>query len=176
MIIRPAHENDSIQLAELAERTFREAFSEHNSTENMQLHCDASYSESIQAKEINDSNVVTLVAESEQKLIAYAQLYWDKPPKCIRDRDAGEIRRLYVAREWHGKGLAQRLMNACLEVFKEQRNETVWLGVWERNPRAIAYYKKFKFREVGEHIFPVGDDPQRDIIMELTISSLSGVK
>jgi ribosomal protein S18 acetylase RimI-like enzyme len=41
----------------------------------------------------------------------------------------------------------------------------VWLGVWERNPKAIAFYKKFGFREVGAHVFPLGSDPQRDVVM-----------
>lgn len=77
----------------------------------------------------------------------------------------GEIHRLYVDRDWHGKGLAPALMDACLQALKVHGSDVVWLGVWEHNPRAIAFYRKFGFAEVGDHVFPVGNDPQRDIIM-----------
>jgi ribosomal protein S18 acetylase RimI-like enzyme len=56
-------------------------------------------------------------------------------------------------------------MNACIEEMSLHRSDVVWLGVWERNPRAIAFYRKFGFREVGTHVFPLGNDPQRDIVM-----------
>jgi ribosomal protein S18 acetylase RimI-like enzyme len=49
--------------------------------------------------------------------------------------------------------------------MERRGSDVVWLGVWERNPRAIAFYRKFEFREAGEHVFPVGNDPQRDIVL-----------
>ncbi len=55
-------------------------------------------------------------------------------------------------------------MAAALDVFAKRGNDVVWLGVWEHNPRAIAFYKKIGFREVGSHVFPLGTDPQRDLI------------
>jgi diamine N-acetyltransferase len=83
----------------------------------------------------------------------------------------GEIQRLYVADQWHGKGIAQELMRACLEELMRHGSDAVWLGVWEHNPRAIAFYKKIGFVEAGDHIFPLGRDPQRDVIM---VKRLSG--
>jgi ribosomal protein S18 acetylase RimI-like enzyme len=77
----------------------------------------------------------------------------------------GEVQRLYVAREFHGMGIARSLMLACLDEMNVVRSDVAWLGVWEHNPRAIAFYRKFGFAEVGEHIFPLGSDPQRDIVM-----------
>jgi len=56
-------------------------------------------------------------------------------------------------------------MKACLDDVEGRGADVVWLGVWERNPRAISFYKKFGFIEVGDHVFPLGNDPQRDIVM-----------
>jgi ribosomal protein S18 acetylase RimI-like enzyme len=56
-------------------------------------------------------------------------------------------------------------MNACLAELINRGSDVAWLGVWERNPRAISFYRKLGFMEVGDHIFPLGHDPQRDIIM-----------
>ena len=56
-------------------------------------------------------------------------------------------------------------MSECLDVLKERNTDVAWLGVWERNLRATAFFRKFNFEEVGDHIFSVGSDPQRDIIL-----------
>ena len=77
----------------------------------------------------------------------------------------GEIQRLYVARDYHGRGVAHDLMKACLDEMTRHGSDVVWLGVWERNPRAIAFYRKFGFKEAGHHVFAPGNDPQRDVVM-----------
>lgn len=163
--IRYARPDDASQLAWLAEKTFRDTFEAVNTAENMALHCQSSYSEDIQAAEIANPHLTTLLVEAAGNLIAFAQLRWGPAPNCVVATAAGEIQRLYVLQDWHGRGLAQTLMNACLAEMEKQGRNVVWLGVWEHNPRAISFYKKFGFAEVGEHVFPLGDDQQRDIIM-----------
>lgn len=170
--IRRATPSDAKALAELAERTFREAFSDTNSTEDMDLHCTAYYGESLQSAELSDPDYVTFVAETDGQLIAYAQMRFGVPPACVPDTQAGEIQRLYVEQDWHGKGLAQQLMQTCLDTIHARAIDTAWLGVWEHNPRAIAFYRKFNFSECGEHVFVVGNDPQRDIIMKTSVARI----
>ena len=163
--IRLAKVSDAKNLASLAEATFRDAFSQFNSQENMDVHCAKSYGKTIQELEINNKNYITLVAEDNDKLIAYAQLRWNKKPQCISSERSGEVQRLYVDKNYHGSGIAHQLMTKCIEIYQQDSKDLVWLGVWENNPRAIAFYKKFGFKEVGEHKFLLGDDLQRDIIM-----------
>ena len=164
-VVRRAGRPDARQLSSLAEATFRDAFEATNTPENMALHCRTSYGEAIQAAEVADPDMVTLVCESQGTLLGFAQLRWGGAPSCVVAADPGEIQRLYVAREFHGLGVARQLMRACLDEMRARRADVVWLGVWEHNPRAIAFYRKFGFAEVGEHIFPLGSDPQRDIVM-----------
>lgn len=164
-VIRAAKLSDAKNLSKLAELTFRDTFSDQNTPENMDSHCQSSYGEEIQAQEISDPGYVTIVAEANGQLMAYAQLKWGKAPNCVAAKSPGEIQRLYVDKAFHGKGLAHELMSECLNIFKERNTDIAWLGVWESNPRAIAFYKKFNFQEVGEHIFSLGSDPQRDIIL-----------
>ncbi len=164
-VLRAANRDDAKALAHLAESTFRDTFAASNSTANMDAHCLASYGEALQAREIADTSMRTFVAEHDGDLAAYAQLRFGPAPACVRADHPGEILRLYVHRDWHGRGLAQRLMDTCLAALRDHGADVVWLGVWEHNPRAIAFYRKFDFTEVGDHVFPVGDDPQRDIVM-----------
>jgi ribosomal protein S18 acetylase RimI-like enzyme len=168
--IRDAHRDDANRLAQLAETTFRATFAATNTAGNMDSHCRASYGETIQAGEIADPDMVTLLCEEDDRLIGYAQLRWGHAPDCVRARSPGEIQRLYVANDWHGKGVAQKLMAACMDEMTAYESDVVWLGVWERNPRAIAFYRKFGFVEVGDHVFPLGSDPQRDIVMARSLA------
>jgi ribosomal protein S18 acetylase RimI-like enzyme len=164
-VVRRASRPDAKQLSSLAEKTFRDAFEAENTPENMALHCETSYSEAVQAAEIADPRLVTLVCDSQGTLVGFAQLRWGEAPGCVVAAAPGEVQRLYVAREFHGMGVARSLMLACLEEMNLRRSDVVWLGVWEHNPRAIAFYRKFGFAQVGEQIFPLGNDPQRDMVM-----------
>jgi ribosomal protein S18 acetylase RimI-like enzyme len=163
--VRRALHADAHELAQLAEHTFRDTFASENSAEDMDLHCRASYGETLQAEEIARADTVTLLCEAHGDLIGFTQVRWHSAPSSVIARTPGEIQRLYVDRGWHGRGIAQTLMRSALDALAAQACDVVWLGVWERNLKAIAFYKKIGFVAVGSHIFAVGRDPQRDIIM-----------
>jgi ribosomal protein S18 acetylase RimI-like enzyme len=163
--IRRAVIADARSLALLAERTFREAFGDVNSPEDMALHCERSYREELQASEIANPEMVTLLGEQGGQLVGFAQVRLGQAPGCVGGAHPGEIQRLYVVGDCHGKGVAHELMTASIEEIRRRGCDVIWLGVWERNPRAIAFYRKFGFEAVGEHVFPVGNDPQRDVVM-----------
>ncbi|HUF30593.1 MAG TPA: GNAT family N-acetyltransferase [Gemmatimonadaceae bacterium] len=165
-VIRPAVATDAAALSELAERTFREAFSALNTAENMELHCTNSFSPAIQAVEIADSTILTVVAEANGTLSAFAQLHLRaETPTCVPVSPSAELRRIYVDRNLHGSGLARQLLACVLEAGADSGAKSVWLGVWEHNPRAIRFYQSAGFSEVGDHVFTVGTDPQRDLLM-----------
>lgn len=140
-------------------------FAAMNCGEQIARYCRSSYGEHIQAAEIGDQGVVTLLAEDRGSLVGYAQLRWDAVPDCVSADHPAEIQRLYVTEAWHGKGIAQALMDACILEAQRTGSDAVWLGVWEQNPRAISFYKKSGFVEVGDHAFHLGSDLQRDVVM-----------
>ncbi len=163
--LRKATPADAPALAQIAEATFRTTFAASNSADHMATHCATHYGERIQSAEIADPRMVTLLAEEQGQLIGYAQLRWGDPPQCVPATHPGEIQRLYVTDAWHGKGVAQALMDAAIAEIARRGADAAWLGVWEHNPRAIAFYRKAGFVEVGDHTFDLGGDPQRDVIM-----------
>ena len=168
--VRRAQRYDATQLSAIAEETFRDTFAAVNTPGDMELHCRTRYSEAIQADEIVNPNMVTLICEHGGRLVGFAQLRWGKAPTCVVANAPGEIQRLYVVSDFHGRGVAHDLMNACMNEMTSHPSDVVWLGVWECNPKAIAFYKKFGFLEVGEHVFPLGNDPQRDIVMARSVA------
>lgn len=163
--IRLAHAEDAQALARVGERTFRDTFAVDNTPEDMDLHCRESYGADIQAAEIADPKMQTLLVEAGGEIIGFCQLRWGHAPECITASAPGEILRLYVVSAWHGQGIAPSLMEAAFAALRHRGSDAVWLGVWERNPRAIAFYGKYGFSEVGSHVFTVGTDPQRDLLM-----------
>jgi ribosomal protein S18 acetylase RimI-like enzyme len=167
--LRIADASDARQLAVLAERTFRATFEAMNTRENMNLHCEAHYSETLQSGEILDPALQTLLCEESGQLVGFAQLRSGPGPECLRAQQPAELQRLYVSHEWHGRGVAQDLIAAATELAEANGADQIWLGVWERNSRAIAFYRKCGFAEVGEHTFLLGTDPQRDIVMSRLI-------
>lgn len=163
--LRTADRGDATRLSAFAEHTFRDTFGATNAPEDMADHCRTSYGPDIQAREIADPARLTLLCEEESRLVGFAQLRWEDAPACVAARAPGEIQRLYVVTDRHGQGVARQLMDACLAAMRVRGSDVAWLGVWEHNPRAIAFYRKCGFVEVGDHVFPLGSDPQRDVVM-----------
>jgi ribosomal protein S18 acetylase RimI-like enzyme len=163
--IRQAQDDDALALSVLAEETVRAAFAESNTAGNMQLHCAANYGQAVQLAEIREPSRETWVAETDNRLVAYVQLRLDATSSLVCGERPVEIQRFYVDASHHGTGLAHHLMEHVLARAEAAGSAALWLGVWERNPRALAFYRKWGFDVVGEHIFNVGDDPQRDLVM-----------
>jgi len=167
--IRPARVPDAPWLADLAERTFRETYTAHNTAEDMERYVAEHFSPELQAAELDDPRYLTLVAEVDGRAAGYTQLGRGPAPAIVTGAEPMEIVRFYVDRPWHGQGLAQQLMRAAAEHAGAAGARTLWLGVWERNPRAIAFYRKCGFTEVGTQTFVLGTDHQRDLVLERPI-------
>jgi GNAT superfamily N-acetyltransferase len=163
--IRPATVEDATALAAFAARTFVETFAESNTPEDMQAHVARSYGLAQQTAELTEAGAVTLLAEQNGRLIGYAQLRRAAPPECVVAPDVIELHRFYVERAAQGSGAAQQLMRAVEDAAGAAGARHLWLGVWEHNPRAMRFYQKCGFVDVGSHAFVLGADRQIDRIM-----------
>lgn len=164
LTIRPATPADAGTLSEFGRRTFLDTFGEQNTAQDMAAYLAGAFSEARQLAELAAADVITLIAEDQAICVGYAQLGAGATPQCVTGASPIELVRFYVDRGWHGRGLAQALMQE-VEATARARAETLWLGVWERNARAIAFYRKCGFVDVGSHVFRLGSDPQTDRIM-----------
>jgi len=160
--IRRGTKADAAALAAFAERTFVETFGPDNRPEDMQVHLAATYGVEKQAQELADTSTITLLAFDGETLVAYAQIRREPPPECVAHEGALQIHRFYVDRSAHGRGIAQRLMASVHEAARDVGAKQLWLTVWEHNPRAMAFYRKADFVDVGSTDFFVGPDRQTD--------------
>ena len=165
MDIRRAEPTDAQRLAALGEATFRATFESFNRRENIDAYCEATYGPALQAAEIADPRIETFVSGDDAGLVGFAQLRFGTAPPCVAAAAPAEICRIYVGQRCHGQGIAQALMARLLAAARERNADRVWLGVWEHNQRAIAFYRKFGFTIAGHHDFKLGDDLQKDWVM-----------
>lgn len=163
--IRPGKPADAGRLADLAASTFRETYAVQNRPEDMALHVSRAYGLSQQEAELASPEMTTLLAEVDAQLTGYAQLRVSAAPDCVMGDTPLEVWRFYVASPWHGRGIARALMASVELEARVREFSTLWLGVWERNERAKAFYRKCGFADVGSQVFVLGTDAQTDRIM-----------
>ena len=164
-IIRPARIDDAAWVAVLAERTFRETYTAYNTPDDMERYVAEHFGPAHQTAELGDARLVTLVAEVDARLAGYTQLARGPAPNGVNAVTPMEVVRFYVDRPWHGSGLAHELMAAAVDAARNGGADALWLGVWERNPRAIAFYRKCGFQNAGTQTFVLGTDHQRDLVL-----------
>ena len=163
--IRLATPSDAAQLALLSEQTFREAFAKDNSPDNIDLHVHKSYSAALQGSELLDPRRRIVMAWIGNHAIGYSHVFAGPVHPSVQSANPAELLRLYVVKEWYGRGLSNSLMETLIADGQDKGFRSMWLGVWERNVRAQVFYRRWSFIEVGSHVFMVGNDPQRDLIM-----------
>lgn len=167
--VRRATHADAALLADLGASTFYDSFAADNNPEDIAAYLAASFGVEKQTEELADPQCLFLIAEIEGDAVGFAQLRSGEPPACIKGLKPIELARIYVSQSWLGFGVGAALMRACVDEARASGRETMWLGVWERNARAQAFYRKWNFSVVGEHIFQLGSDPQTDWLMERSL-------
>jgi len=168
MKIRTAAIEDINQLCEIGKVTFVETYGEQNTPENLQNYLKEKFNKKQILGEIQTLNTTFLLVEFENETIGYAKMRIN----LVENPDVKslEIERIYISKNYHGQKYGAMLMQKCIDVAIENNYESIWLGVWEHNPKAINFYQKWGFEIFGEHIFQLGDDAQTDFLMKKTFT------
>lgn len=174
--MRSAQANDAVVLAELGARTFRETFAADNTPDNMAAYLASAFSPAQQAADLADPQCWFQIGEVDAIARGYAMLRNGNVPPGITGARPIELVRLYVSRDSLGSGMGAALMRASIAQARQLDFETLWLGVWEHNTRAQAFYRKWNFQEVGTHVFQLGNDPQTDLLMQLSLADEPNAK
>ncbi|MCL4488831.1 MAG: GNAT family N-acetyltransferase [Chloroflexi bacterium] len=164
--IRIATPADNALLAELGERCFRDSFGADNTRENMTAYLAVSFSPEKQAAELADPASTFLIAEMHGTSVGYARLVAGGSEPGLTGLRPIELVRLYAVQAWIGKRVGAALMQACIGEAVKRGHDVLWLGVWEHNARARAFYGRWGFVDVGTHGFMLGNDAQTDYVMQ----------
>ncbi|HEX5831846.1 MAG TPA: N-acetyltransferase [Gemmatimonadaceae bacterium] len=174
LTVRAVRADEAARLAELAEHLFRHTYVLTHPAADLELYVSQAFGAARQAEELADPSMTTLLAESPSgETIGYAQLRAGPAPLEVPGARPVEVARFYVAAAWHGHGVAARLMDACRAEAHRRGGDVLWLGVWEENARAIAFYRKSGFAPVGTQAFQFGSRTERDFVMSRFIAPLA---
>lgn len=167
--IRKALLQDIEQLQAISRKTFGETFADRNTVENMNKYLTEELSTEKLTAELTNPDSEFYFALLDNEVVGYLKLNSSSTQTDVKDNNALEIERIYVSKEYHGRKVGQVLYNKALEVAKQKGVDYIWLGVWEENLKAIGFYTKNGFVEFDRHIFKLGDDEQKDIMMKRAI-------
>ena len=183
--VRKGATGDARQLAQVGAETFYDSYVDQMDADVLATYVARSFAPDVQAAELADGASSFLIAESVGAMLGYARLYQGQAPEAIAagtapdlqralaGQRALEIQRLYVRQPWIGRGVGAALMRACLQEAQAQACDVLWLGVWERNTRAMRFYEKWGFETVGEQSFVLGAETHRDVLMRRFLISRS---
>lgn len=162
--------SDLGELQKLARQTFLETFAPVNTEENIQDYLQNGFTDDKLLKEIANPGSSFYFAKLNGKSIGYLKINFENAQTELQDSDALEIERIYVLQEFHGQKAGQFIFGKALQIAKNHGLKYIWLGVWEKNEKAIKFYEKNGFIPFDKHSFVLGTDIQTDVMMKLILS------
>ena len=158
---------DAQMLLDFAKRAFIDSYSHLNTPENMEIYLDENFTIEKIKTELSDSANIFSGIFSGPNLVAYSKLRPNNYNSSNATNQVIELERIYVAKEYHGLKMGKLLMNHCKEYAKSKNFSELWLGVWDQNEKAIAFYKKMGFEIFSSHVFVLGTEKQNDYLMRI---------
>ena len=160
---------DLLTLQEISYETFNETFKDQNTPENMKAYLEGAFNLTQLEKELATISSQFFFVYFNNEVAGYLKVNTtDAQSEEIGDESL-EIERIYVRNRFQKNGLGKYLFNEALEIAMDLNKKKIWLGVWEKNENAIAFYKKIGFDQTGVHSFTMGDEEQMDFIMTKTL-------
>lgn len=156
---------DSRELQEISHETFDETFKHQNSPENMNAYLERAFNLIQLKKELSNPSSQFFFVYFNNEVAGYLKVNTDNAQSEEIGDESLEIERIYIRNKFQKHGLGKCLLNKAMEIAMECKKNKIWLGVWERNENAIAFYRKKGFIQTGAHSFYMGDEEQVDFIM-----------
>lgn len=152
-------ELDAINLLrEVSIETFKDTFQSQNSAENMKAYIEKAFHQEQLKQELLNPTAEFFFIQEESEVAGYLKLN-------IEATDTVEVERIYIRQQFQRRGLGKQLLEYAMERAKKYEKNAIWLGVWEKNDQALAFYKKLGFIRTGQHSFWMEDDEQIDYIL-----------
>ncbi|WP_191557185.1 GNAT family N-acetyltransferase [Metabacillus idriensis] len=160
---------DSRELQEISYETFNETFKHQNSPENMNAYLERAFNLKQLEKELSNISSQFFFVYFNNEIAGYLKVNTNDVQSEEMCNESLEIERIYIKNKFQKHGLGKYLLNKAMEIAMERNKRNIWLGVWEKNENANAFYKKMGFVQTGAHSFYMGDEEQMDFIMTKTL-------
>jgi diamine N-acetyltransferase len=165
IVIKEATVADAALIADLSRQTFYDSFAAKNTKADMDKFLNETFTREKLMEEVGAPGNTFLLAYNGDEPVGYVRLR-ESTKVMLQEEKALEIARIYAMQASIGKGVGSALMQKCIDIARQKNVKVLWLGVWEKNFKAISFYRKWGFEQFGEHVFMLGNDPQTDMLMK----------
>ncbi|MCP8615335.1 GNAT family N-acetyltransferase [Salirhabdus salicampi] len=152
-------------LQDISIETFNDTFKGQNSSENMKAYLEKAFNFKQLEKELSNISSQFFFIYFNNEVAGYLKVNTNDAQSEEMGNESLEIERIYLKSKFQKHGFGKYLLNKAMEIAIEHNKKKIWLGVWEKNENAIAFYKRMGFVQTGSHSFYMGDEEQTDYIM-----------
>ncbi len=164
--------NNVQDLQEVSIQTFTETFKDNNSEKSLNDYLNTAYELTKLEKELENPHSEFYFAYFNNELAGYLKININDAQSEKMGENALEVERIYIKMEriyikksFKRRGIGRHLIETAEQLAKKYQKNLMWLGVWEYNPKAIAFYETLGFKVIGAHSFFMGEEEQTDLIM-----------
>ncbi|WP_413524626.1 GNAT family N-acetyltransferase [Carnobacterium divergens] len=165
-------ESDLQTLQKMSIETFSDTFKDQNTTENLTTYLEQAYHTEQLRNELNNPDSTFLFLKDKQEIVGYLKVNVNTAQSENSAEEALEVERIYIKKTAKGQGYGRKMIAKAEELAKQKKKKQIWLGVWEHNEPARAFYKHLGFVETSEHSFYMGNEKQLDIIMTKKVTEI----
>ncbi|RRQ49963.1 GNAT family N-acetyltransferase [Maribacter algicola] len=165
----PCKPCDVEQLMSISRTTFSDAFRNQNDPADFNSYLEQAFSKEQLCRELENPKMTFYFVYFEGVLAAYFKLNEGDAQTDIKQKDSMELERIYVLKAFQGKQLGKRILDWIKDRAGNVGKSFLWLGVWEKNPRAIVFYERHGFYKFGTHPYFIGNDKQTDYLMRYDV-------
>lgn len=163
--IRKCNLEDLSELQKISIETFRDTFKDHNTAEDLQNYLERAYNtEQLRTELLNTDSAFYFIYYNSE-LAGYLKININEAQTETNGTDFLEVEKIYIRTDFKGKGIGTALIQKAIELASKYQKNKIWLGVWEQNFAAIAFYERLGFVQTSTHTFFMGDNEQIDFIM-----------
>ncbi|MDH7448197.1 GNAT family N-acetyltransferase [Aquimarina sp. 2201CG14-23] len=118
---------------------------------------------------INDPKQLFYIIYADDLPVGYAKLVVNASNQNITSQNSCQLERIFILNDFIPLKIGQQLLTFVEEQVKKLQLDTVWLTVYIKNNRAIRFYERNEFKNVGELNFIVNGKDYENIVFSKKI-------
>jgi diamine N-acetyltransferase len=160
---------DAVKLANFASKAFLDAYAGTMNAEDIKIYIEKAFHiDELINQLATETNIFHLAIQREE-IIGYTKLRFDRTRLELINEKAIELERIYVGSRHFRSGLGSIMFRNILAYSRKQHYTFLWLAVWQKNERAISFYKKSGMEIFGDQEFIVGSIINHDYVMKIKL-------
>ncbi|WP_299533823.1 GNAT family N-acetyltransferase [Ulvibacterium sp.] len=172
LILRKCDQTNLDELVELSLRTFKDAFEADNDPDDFKDYLRIAFHRDTLFAELQDKDVSFYFVKVDNRTAGYFKLNENLAQTEVKSNSSIELERIYVLNIFQGSGIGAWMLTEIKRIASEKGKHFLWLGVWEKNHKAIRFYQRLGFTKFGTHPYFIGKDKQTDWLMRLDLINL----